>query len=341
MTSVATIGASDAFERTYMQRFRALSAAFGEFVTYERDRGVRDIAMHLTQARQSGGERLSSALVWFQMKGIMAGTLPEAQFEATDLLSVSLEVGHLRYWYLQPVPTYLVVYVESADTFLVLNTSKYIDSTWGRYILKLDQQTATVKIPRESVLDKQAFRLILQENDIEQWKKALGTDNDQMGVCYRDYNLIWSLGTTRQSNVKHQLEFWDWQSKARGQLYIKELDGEGNQRILREHFQYRMDVHDLDDAYPHLEFYALDTEDDWWDDDEELDAPPVTLENGDIVYGADAASEYFAYDFGVRLNETGLEMFEWIRLLVDAGLIEIDDSAEEFISIAPWHGRSV
>ena len=100
-----------------------------------------------------------------------------------------------------------------------------------------------------------------------------------------------------------------------------------------------MNVFDLQNAYPYFEFYALE-EDGWWDD-EELEAPPVTLPNGDIVYGSDAAGEYFAYEFGIRLNETGLEMSKWVRFLVDIGLVEIDDTAAEFISIAPWHGRSV
>lgn len=336
---MAEIGATDTFERIYMQKFRAFAARFGEFVTYERDRGVRDIGMHLTTTRQSRGEHLSSALVWFQMKGIMATTMSKIQFQAADLLPLSLEVGHLRYWCLQPIPTYLVVYVEAAGTFLVLNISRYIESTWGMGILKLDQRTATVTVPKDSVLDDQAFRLILQENDIEQWKKALETDNEQMGVCYRDYNLIWSMGTAGDRDVTHRLTFWDWQSKTRGQLYIKELNNNGGELVLREHLQYLMNVFDLQDAYPYFEFYALE-EEDWWGDGE-LEAPPVTLPNRDTIYGFNAAGEYFEYEFGVRLNETGLEMFDWVRFLLDVGLVEIDDSAAEFISIAPWHGRSV
>ena len=69
---MAVIGANDRFERIYTQKFRDSAARFGEFVAYERDRGVRDIGIHLITKQQSGSERLTTALVWFQLKGIMA-----------------------------------------------------------------------------------------------------------------------------------------------------------------------------------------------------------------------------------------------------------------------------
>ena len=336
---MAEIGASDRFERVYMQTFRDRTARLGEFVTYERDRGVRDIGIHLTTRLRAGNERLTTALVWFQLKGIMATTLTAAQFNSAESVALRLQVGHLRYWYLQPVPTYLVVYVECADTFLVLNVSEYVALTWGKAILRLDQKTATVRVPKDSILDDQAFRLIVQPHDIEEWKKALGTDNDQMGVCYRDYNLISTLGSADARGVTHSLEFWDWQSKTRGQLYVAEIDGQGNRTVLREHLQYMMSIDDVADAYPYLEFYALE-DNDFWDDDE-LEAPPLPLPNGDVVYGSDAAGEYFHYEFGIRLNDVGCETLEWTRFLSDVGLVEIRENAQESLSVAPWHGRSV
>jgi hypothetical protein len=37
------VAANDDFEHMYTQKFRALAAPCGEFVTYERDRAARDI----------------------------------------------------------------------------------------------------------------------------------------------------------------------------------------------------------------------------------------------------------------------------------------------------------
>ena len=112
-----------------------------------------------------------------------------------------------------------------------------------------------------------------------------------------------------------------------------------NRTELREHLQYMMSIDDLADAYPYLEFYALE-DDDFWDDDE-LEAPPLPLPNGDVVHGTDAAGEYFRYEFSIRLNEVGCEMLEWIHFLSDVGLVEIRENAQESLSVAPWHGRSV
>ena len=118
---MAVVGQNDAFERRYMEKFRAFASEFGEFVKYEHDRGARDIDIHLTHKLHSGQERMSSALCWFQMKGIMAKSLSADSFHSRSDVTLSLEVKHLRYWFLQPMPTYLVVYVESIDKFFILN----------------------------------------------------------------------------------------------------------------------------------------------------------------------------------------------------------------------------
>jgi len=337
------VGKTDTFERKYMERFRAFASDFGEFVNYEHDRGARDIGLHLTHPLSSGKERVSTALVWFQMKGVMSTTLPENEFEKLEKLTISLNVNHLRYWYLQPMPTYLALYIESVDQFFILNLTKFVRDKWGRDILTLDQATATVEVPVESKLDKQAFRLILQENDIDEWKKALGNDGENVDVCYRDYDLIWHLGTAEERNVSHELEFWDWQSKTRSQLYIYEI-GEGEKKVLREHWQYMMNIHDLETSYPYIEFFAKEgnENDGWWDDDDDYnEVPDIKLSNGDVISGINAAYEYFAYVCGMKLNDIGKELFEWVLFLSEVGLIEITPGKSELISIAPWHGRAI
>src|SRR5574341_448806 len=128
------VGVTDVFERIYTEKFRVLASRFGEFVKYERDRGARDIGLHLTHHLPSGSERLSSSLCWFQLKGVMASTVSVEEFRKQESLSLSLEVNHLRYWFLQPMPTYLIVYIESADQFLILNIQNYVTENWGRGI---------------------------------------------------------------------------------------------------------------------------------------------------------------------------------------------------------------
>lgn len=341
------VGRTDSFEREYMEKFRVFASKFGEFVNYEHDRGARDIGIHLTHKLASGKERLSSALCWFQMKGVMSPSLSLDDFEKLDKLKISLKVDHLRYWYLQPMPTYLALCIECVDTFFVLNLQKYVSEEWGNDILTLDQHTATVYLSKDSVLDEQAFRLILAESDIEEWKKALGSDKDSVAVCLRDYGLIWHIGTAQDRNVEHKLVFMDWQSKTRGQFYIYErIQGSGGEwHILREHLQYMMNVLDLERVYPYLEFYAFEDKDEYnvwgYDEDDYIEAPSVTFANGDIVYGEDASGEYFEYQMGLRLNEMGLEMLEWVNNLSDIGIIEITPGKSEIISIAPWHHREV
>jgi hypothetical protein len=340
------VGKTDSFERKYMERFRLFASEFGEFVNYEHDRGARDIGIHLTHKLYSGKERLSTVLCWFQMKGIMSSTLSSGEYENIDDVSIQLKVDHLRYWYLQPMPTYLAIYIECEDTFLVTNIQDYITKKWGRGILKLDQKTASISVSKDSQLDEQAFRLILEKSDLEEWKKALGTEEDEIRLCHRDYDLIWHFGTALERNVEHRLVFWDWQSKTRAQLFIEEREADSGNKWdnLREHWQYMMDISQLEDAYPYLEFFAnQDREDELsWDyNEDEYGVPSITLSNGDVVSGEDAAGEYFYYEMGIRLNDIGIQMFEWVRDVENIGLIEITQGKSEMISVAPWHGRDV
>lgn len=337
------VGKTDAFERRYMQKFRAFAGEFGEFVAYDRDRGARDLGLHLTRKLASGEEHLSSALCWFQMKGLMSPSLSKTAFENADEVKVALEVRHLRYWYLQPMPTYLVVYVESADVFLIQNIQDYVARTWGRAIFTLDQKTATVSIPKRSVLDEQAFNLILVRSDIAEWVKALETDEQSARLCRRDYDLIWHFGTAKARKVEHRVVYWNWQSKTRDQIFIKERPRKAKAQWgdLREHWQLQAGS-DLENTYPYLEFFALDdTDDDSWGWDKETGRPVLVLTNGEQFTGEDCAGEYFEYVLGVRLNKLGEQLFESVSGLEKVGLIQITPGKKEWISIAPWHHRAV
>lgn len=339
------VGATDVFEREYTQKFRALAGQFGEFVMYERDRGARDIGLHLTRKLRSGGEQMSSALCWFQLKGITAASLTEESFRQNATVKIPLKVQHLQFWYLQPMPTYLVVYIQSVDTFLVLNIQQHIDARWGRSIMTLAAKETTVEVPRDSTLDEQAFYLILRESDVREWSKAIGQESRALRMCHRDFELIWHIGTALKREVKHRATIIDWQSKLRGEIHFEEspLIGEEDWRPLRNHWQSMLRATGAQGAYPYLEFYALDDdEDSWiWDDDEDSYVPDLTLANGDVIHGKDYAGEYFEYIVGVKLNRMGKRLMRSVENLLKIGLIEINEQMGEFISIAPWEGRSV
>jgi hypothetical protein len=336
------IGATDAFERKYTQKFRNLAGTFGEFVMYERDRGARDIGLHLTRKLPSGGELLSRALCWFQLKGITETTMSAKEFGRTDPIKIPLKVRHLQYWYVQPMPTFLALFIESADKFLVLNLQKYVEEKWGRTIFELSQAEITIDVPTASHLDQNAFYQILVENDVREWALALGKDEGRMRLCRRDYDLIWHIGTARRRKVKHRLEIIDWQSKTRGEIHIQESQEEADDwRTLRDHWQYMLGAEDVEKMYPYLELYSLDGEDDSWDDDDDSWVPDLKLGNGDLIKGEDACGEYFVYITGVRLNPLGKSLLRSVRTLADIGLVEINEHLQECISIAPWERRSV
>ena len=238
------------------------------------------------------------------------------------------------------MPTYLVVYVESVDKFLVLNVQKWVDDHYGRDILSVNQGTITVQLPCNSTLDKQALYLILRDNDLQSWEKALAIDKASIRLVHRDYDLIWHIGTAEQRRVTHGMKFIDWQSKTRGEMHITESseDNAGSDRVIRNHWQFMLTVDDVGGVYPYLELFSFDDDEEGYWDCEAGDYVPLKLPNGDVVYGTNIMGEVIDYELGVRLNELGGRLFENVTFLMEAGLIEIDEDLSEFISIAPWQG---
>ena len=266
------VGKTDAFEQNYMAKFEQLATNHGVFVKYERDRAARDIGLHLTKDMESGKKHVTNSLVWFQMKGVMASTLSKEQFDADKAVRLSLDIEHLRHWYLDKEPTHLVVYVESTDQFLVMNLQEYIAKQWGRDILKLDQKTATVTVPASSVLDEQAFAILLRYADIAQWAKALGAEQTDTRLIHRDYNLIYAIGTTGEREVEYGVLWTKWLSKMRHELRVAKrpanFDGNADDgwNVVHEHWEYG--GIDPEESDPDHELFNID------------DHEPETLVNG-------------------------------------------------------------
>lgn len=348
------VGNTDAFEQNYMTKFEHLATSHGVFVKYERDRAARDIGLHLTKNLKSGQKQVTNSLVWFQMKGVMAKTLTKEQFDKAKGVKLSLDVEHLRHWFLDKEPTHLVVYVESADTFLVMNLQDYVSETWGRNILTLNQKTATVEVPTSSLLDKQAFSILLRLADIAQWAKALDADPADMRVLQRDVDLIHALGTAGNRNVEFGVLWRKWLSKMRHELRVAErpegFDGDLDDGwdVIHEHWEFG--GIDPEGSYPYLDLFALDdyepeTFTNRWGEEELVDdGETITLKNGDEVFGPNAANEYCEFVFGAELNEYGNKLFAYLQQLVKLELLELRDVEKEgrtFIDVAPWNSRLV
>ncbi|MFX1803068.1 DUF4365 domain-containing protein [Paraburkholderia sp. A1RO-5] len=348
------VGKTDAFEQNYMAKFEQLATNHGVFVKYERDRAARDIGVHLTKDMKSGKKQVTNALVWFQMKGVMASTLSKQQFDADHGVRLSLDIEHLRHWYLDKEPTHLVVYVESADQFLVMNLQEYIANQWGRGILELDQKTVSVTVPASSVLDDQAFAILLRCADIAQWAKALGTDHEDTQLIRRDYNLIYAIGTAGEREVEYGVLWRKWLSKMRDELRVAErpanFDGNADDGwdVVHEHWQYG--GIDPEESYPYLELFNIDdyepeTITNHWGEEELLDDGEFyTLKNGESVFGPNAANEYCEFVFGARLNDYGQKLCGYVQALIKMGLLEVREPGDEertFLDIAPWNSRLV
>jgi hypothetical protein len=345
---MTTESVNDAFERRYMGKFQAKAAEYGVAVKYERDRAARDIGIHFYRRKKSGDEVATGSLVWFQMKGFRSKTVPKEKFAKSRSLAVPLRVKDLQLWFRMNGPTYLVVYVESVDTFLILNIGKYVAEQYGPKVFDLGQKELNVPISTKSVLDAQAFELMIRQGTAEEWTRSLRADEADVRLAQRDYQLIWRLGGAEDRQVEHRVEVRDWQSKLRGEVYFHERKIDGSDQdweSIRTHWQFMLRARDLETAYPYLSFEPFNEEhqNDVEFESNEDGEPFVEFSDGSVVYGHDCCGEYNLYELRPQLNETGARLMAMIATLVRTGMIEppTENDAGEVIDVAPWHHRDV
>ena len=341
-------GANDVLERRYMGKFQAKAAEYGVIVRYERDRAARDIGIHFFRKKRSGDEEATGSLVWFQMKGLRSTTMTREDFEKSTSVSVKIEVEDLCLWYRANGPTYLVVYVESVDVFLVLNVVAFIAERFGADIFSLDQKTVNIPVSTKSILDDQAFELMIRQGAAEEWARILRFDAQDVRLAQRDYRLIWRLGTAQTRSVEYRVDVKDWQSKLRGEVQFLESATHESDREwipVRDHWQHRLRIEDIEKAYPYLSFEAFDEERqgniEFFSNED--DEPAAELSDGTVIYGHYCAGEYNLYKLRPRLNAAGERLMEMIETLVRAGMIEApnENDPREMLDVAPWHSRDV
>lgn len=338
------VGKNDKFERIYMSKFRELASCFGEFVEYERDRAARDIGMHFTESRADGSEVMSPALVWFQMKGIQASTLSDAEHDSSDKVKISIRTEHLRFWYIAPETTYLVVYVEAVDRFFVTNAQSYVRDKYGDKILSEKKKTLTIHIDKKSELDAQAFKLMLRKQSISAWQTRIAEGEQHAAVFFRDANLIKRISSAPERGIWMSFVDRKYGSKTRTEVHFLEVpdSGIGDAVMIHQHWQYMMEE-DLVGTFPYLEFNPeseTDEDDDWWEEDEYSEWPNWELPNGKIVK-PDGVFEMVGYKMKVTLNPLGEAWLQTLNIMEIAGFIELDEDTATFVSVAPFHARDV
>jgi hypothetical protein len=336
-----SVGVNDAFERRYTANFRERAAPYGEFVEYEKDRAGRDIGIHFTRPVQGGGERVTGTLRWFQLKGVSSSVLSRERFQALQTLPLSLEVKHLRFWFALPDPTYLVVYIEAVDQFLVLDIQRYVVKHWGKGILSLRQATVTVHVDVASTLDDEAFQQMLARGDAEQWERLVGMSRDEARLAVRDAGLAERIRRVKKAGGWTRLTVTRWLTKMRGEALFESVSSTGRTEVLRNHWEYLMDIDGIEKSLPHLSLSPGEPETHFFDLDEDDDSDGIALSNGDVVRGTELAGEVIRYVFRVELNELGERIANWARELARAGVVNLNRDRSEFLSVAPWHKRNV
>ena len=369
-TVTVKIGAADDLEHVYMAKFRAFAAAYGTFVEYAADRAARDIGLHFTQLTAGGGRVVTPALVWFQMKGISAARLSLETFEAAETVSLPLQTDHLRFWYVAPESTYLVIYIESADQFLVFNVKDWVSEQQGDAILTSTQKTHTVKVDKKNLLDDHAFRIMLRKNLVSVVRDRLRSSDDRDAQRFLAASEVvkW-MNVCREAGLQTRVSVRSWITKTRTEVaFLSRKDGDDDWQLVRQHWQFMMPT--LTETFPFLSFsggrqarfitreHAEEYDGEiyvevlqsieWLDDDvaDEMDDEEIEgegwldLGEGVANYGDVAGGEYVEHELDIALNVLGETWLANLKIMEAAEILVVGD-AEGWVSVAPWHARDL
>lgn len=341
-----SISNNTAFERIYTSKFESLYSKYGEFVTYRRDLAKRDIGIHLVEKSYFQGEELSPCLCWFQLKGITGKRLPAKKYDSSDEVRISLKVDHLRFWYKQLMPTYLALYIESKDLFLVTNLKKYIQKNYGDKIFEIKTKTLSISVSSNSQLDEQAFNLILDEGKIEQWREFIDLESKEIHYCIRDFGLIYNLGDSNNNIKENILYLKDWISKTRTELEFCQLQENNTQCTIWRHIEFMLLRNKIEFRFPYLDFFAL-PENFYEEEDTNFyfEGPEneeiLHLNRGDTILGINHSNEFVIFKIGYRFNEIGLKIYNSVTKLNKMNFISKEMFDNNGIDMAPWHFRDV
>ncbi len=332
------IGKYDVFEREYSAEFKKIISKYGEVINYEKDRGARDIGVHFTKRFQSGNEYLSNSLVWFQLKGITKERLGLKNYNNLAEIDFSLKVDQLKYWYIQSISTYLVIFIECKKEFLILNLKKYLSTNYKDNLLTLTQKYLTLKIPKTNLFDEDAITKIIRVGDIQQLMSVFKIDKDEAVLGLRDFDIIYRLGTSDERKTKMRIFIKDWQSKTRNEIYFQEDIGNDKWKTVHSHWQFLLLSEESEEEFPYLEFENYYDDDLYFDDE----APYIDLSNGERIIGEElAAGEVIQYYISISLNKVGEKMSNWLEIMIKNNFFEFDLNKELAISVAPWGHRNI
>ena len=120
-----------------------------------------------------------------------SATLPLQAFEAAETVPVDVRLDHLRFWYASPEAIYLMLYVESADTFLAEDVRDIVDRQWGDAFFnpstfQQGQVEVRIRLGTSAVLDEARIERMLSHQSMRidgpQWRgRPLGHRIDLSG----------------------------------------------------------------------------------------------------------------------------------------------------------------
>lgn len=146
----------------------------------------------------------------------MPSTLDLKEYNAAENVSVTLEISHLRFWYMNVQPTYLVVYVGSAEQFLAIDIKEWVSQTYGDKIFTLNQKTVTVKVSKKNKLDEHLFDLIMKRNLVLALRTALAREVTLKSADFlRDSAIVKWLVISKEAGAECRLTVVKYMSKMR------------------------------------------------------------------------------------------------------------------------------
>jgi hypothetical protein len=236
-------------------------------------------------------------------------------------------------------PTYLAVYVESADQFLTIDLKEWVTQNYGEDIMNLPQKTVRVRVPKRNPIDLEFFRLVLNKNLLPSLRRAFAQDDDEKIVRFlRDSSVVKWLANCNANGARARLTVVNYMSKTRTEVYFERKIVNGGCERFMAHWQFMM--RGIAEAFPYLSFnperkavisglriFFVDHDDtDAIDDESEEDLDReclLAVTENEYSYGQMLSGEFTVHHIQIALNEIGESWAATLNVLENAEVITV------------------
>ena len=149
---------------------------------------------------QAGAHR--AALATFRLQSVVLGedTHPARRLAQNRRIRLSFPMRYFRYWYLLPMRTYVLAYVQAFDVWFYADASALVDTSWGSRVFSVGNHSSSMEF--ENVVEASSLDAFARASTLDPVSGLTIGRPDVPSPGRTDYELMQAIATAWQRDCE-------------------------------------------------------------------------------------------------------------------------------------------